>query len=172
MESAGGTVMTSHRPSLAAALALALLAFAGCEEGEDLFFDDDPVASGRWTAALVDDAGPGGHVDLGFRGIFDPGDLASDELVSIHVFVDSGEEAVAFQLDDDSGWDLTQRLGSVTVHADYDEDDERVAIDARLTARDDDPRRMEASVEYRVRYWSSHDERFTREYLWREDVAF
>jgi hypothetical protein len=164
--------MPSHRPSLAAALALALLAVAACDEGHDLFFDDDPVASGRWSAAVVDDPGPGGHVDLGFRGIFDPGQPASDELVSIHVFVDSGDEAVGFQLDEDSGWSLTQRLGTLTVHADYDEDDERVTIDARLSARDDAPRRMEASVEYRVRFFGSADERFTREYVWREQVAF
>lgn len=166
--------MARRDPSLAAALALslALAAAAGCEEGENFFFDDDPVASGRWTAELVDDPGAGGHVDLGFRGVFDPGDLASDELIEIRVFVDSGDEAVSFELDEDSGWDLTQRLGTLTVHADYDEDDERVAIDARLTARDDDPRRMEASVEYRLRYFSSHDERFQREYVWREDVEF
>jgi len=153
-------------------LALALLALAGCDEGHDLFFDDDPIATGRWTAELVDDAGPGGHVELGFRGVFDPGDLASDDLVSIHVLVDSGAEAVSFQLDDDSGWSLTQRLGTVTVHADYDEDDERVTVDARLTARDDAARPMEASVEYRVRFWGSGDERFSREYVWREQVAF
>lgn len=163
--------MAARHPALLA-LSLALLALGGCEEGEDFFFDDDPVASGRWSAEIEDDPGPGGHVDLAFRGVFDPGDLASDELVSIHVFIDSGDEAVAFQLDDDAGWRLTQRLDTLTVHADYDEDDERVAIDARLTAADDDPRRMEASVEYRVRYWSSHDERFRREYVWRDEVAF
>lgn len=51
-------------------------------------------------------------------------------------------------------------------------DDERVTIDARLTARDDAPRQMEASVEYRVRFFGSSDERFTHEYVWRQQVAF
>ncbi|HEX6198924.1 MAG TPA: hypothetical protein VF150_01585 [Thermoanaerobaculia bacterium] len=157
---------------LAFVLAAACLALAGCEDGHDIFFDDDPVATGRFTSEVVNDPGAGGHVDLDFRGVFDPGDLASDELVSIHVMVDSGDEAVTFQLDDDAGWSRTERLSTLTAHADYDEDDERFTLQARLTARDDAPRAMEARVEYRIRYWGSNSRRFTQEYVWREQVAF
>jgi hypothetical protein len=69
-------------------------------------------------------------------------------------------------------WSRTERLSTLTAHADYDEDDERFTLQARLVARDDAPRAMEARVEYRIRYWGSNSRRFTQEYVWREQVEF
>lgn len=159
--------------ALALPLLLALVILAGCDHDDfDFIYDDEPAASGRFDAQVVDDDGAGGHVLLDFDGIFDPGDGESDDLAVIEVFLDSGSESVSFQLDEDSGWDLVQRLRTITLEADYDEDDEDFRLTAFLEAEDDAPRMMEARVRYRVRYWGSSDDRFTREYAWRERIDF
>lgn len=167
------TPSAPHGPATVLLPLLALLVFTGCDhDAFDFIYDDEPVASGRWSAELVDDPGAGGHVIVQFDGVFDPGDGASDDLAEIEVFLDSGSEALSFQLDEDSGWDLVQRLDTITVDADYDERDERFRLTARLDADDDAPHQMEARVRYRVRYWGSSDDRFSREYTWRELVEF
>lgn len=154
-------------------LLLALAALAACDHDDfDFINDDEPLASGRFTAQVVDDLGAGGHVELDFQGVFDPGGGVANDLAAIEVFVDSGAEAVSFRLDEDSGWDLTQRLGTITLDADYDTDDDRFDLAARLNVDDDQPRTLEARVRYRVRYFGSDDDRFDREYVWREQVDF
>ena len=156
-------------PVLLLGLALTGL-LAGCD-GDDLFYDDDPVASGFWESEVVDDAGAGGHVELDFDGVFEPGDY-SDDLIEIRVFLDSGREAVSFELDDRAGWSHSERLGTMTFRAEYHRSADRVTVDARLEAIDDEPQEMEARVRYRVRYYGSSRSRFDREYVWRERVEF
>lgn len=151
-----------------ALLLAALLPLAGCD-GDDLFYDDEPVASGRWVDELVDDPGAGGHVNLDFDGILEPGDYSDDD-VEIDVFLDSGREAVSFELSDHAGWSHDERLGTLTFRAEYHRSADRVTVDARLDALDDTPREMEARVRYRVRTFGST--RFDREYRWREVVEF
>lgn len=154
---------------LAPVLLLALLVpLAGCD-GDDLFYDDEPIASGRWDDEIVDDAGAGGHVDLDFDGIFEPGDY-SDDMVEIEVFLDSGRDAVSFELSDRAGWSHDERLGTLTFRAEYHRSADRVTVDALLEAPDDNPREMEGRVRYRVRSFGST--RFDREYRWRETVDF
>lgn len=154
---------------LATALLLAvLLPLAACD-GDDLFYDDDPVASGLWADELVDDPGAGGHVVLDFDGILEPGDYSDDD-VEIEIFLDSGREAVSFELSDRAGWSHDERLGTLSFRAEYHRSADRVTVDARLDALDDTPREMEARVRYRVRTFGST--RFDREYRWRETVEF
>lgn len=155
----------------ARALALsAAVLVAGCD-GDDIFYDDDPVASGFWQDEIVDDAGPGGHVELEFDGVFEPGDY-SDDQIEIEVFLDSGRDAISFQLDDRAGWTHEERLGTLTFRAEYRRSADRMTVDARLDALGDAPHEMEASVRYRVRYFNSSRSRFDREYVWRETIDF
>lgn len=154
---------------LAPLLLLALVfPLASCD-GDDLFYDDDPIASGRWDDEIVDDAGAGGHVDLDFDGILEPGDY-SDDMIEIEVFLDSGRDAVGFELSDRAGWRHDERLGTLTFRAEYRRSADRVTVEARLEAPDDSPREMEGRVRYRVRSFGST--RFDREYRWRETVDF
>jgi hypothetical protein len=155
--------------AFAPALLLAtLLPLAACD-GDDFFYDDDPIASGHWADEFVDDPGAGGHVVLDFDGILEPGDYSDDD-VEIEIFLDSGREAVSFELSDRAGWSHDERLGTLTFRAEYHRSADRVTVDARLDALDDTPREMEARVRYRVRTFGST--RFDREYRWRETVEF
>lgn len=166
---------SSVRAAAARGLALALVLsaaglVAGCD-GDDIFYDDDPVASGFWEDDVVDDAGAGGHVDLDFDGIFEPGDYSDDQL-EIEIFLDSGRDAISFQLDDRAGWSHDEQLGTLSFRAEYHRSSDRVTVDARLDAPNDAPHDMEARVRYRVRYFNSSRSRFDREYVWRETIDF
>ena len=152
-------------------LCLPLLLLVGCD-GDDLFYDDDPVASGRWSDEIVDDAGAGGFVELDFDGIFDPGDYSNDQ-IEIEVRLDSGRDAIDFELSDRAGWSYRERLGTIDFRAEYSLSADRMRVDAVLESPDDRPVEMEARVRYRVRlFGSSGGTRFDREYTWREVVEF